>query len=55
MLGDPIVLYRRADRTPVALEDRCVHRSLPAHAGLGSGTQLNETGWRLARLRARKK
>jgi vanillate O-demethylase monooxygenase subunit len=33
MLGDPIVLYRRSDRTPAALEDRCVHRSLPLSVG----------------------
>lgn len=33
MLGDPVVLYRTPDGTPVAIEDRCVHRSLPLSAG----------------------
>lgn len=33
MLGEPVVLYRRGDGVPVALEDRCVHRSLPLSVG----------------------
>src|SRR4051812_5489652 len=33
MLGDPIVLYRRSDGSPSALEDRCVHRSMPLSLG----------------------
>ena len=26
LLGEPVVLYRREDGTPVAMEDRCCHR-----------------------------
>jgi vanillate O-demethylase monooxygenase subunit len=37
LLGDPIVLFRRTDGTPAALEDRCVHRSLPLSAGRTCG------------------
>ncbi|HJU24778.1 MAG TPA: aromatic ring-hydroxylating dioxygenase subunit alpha [Casimicrobiaceae bacterium] len=33
MLGNPVVLYRNAAGTPVALEDRCIHRSLPLSLG----------------------
>lgn len=33
ILGDPIVLFRDAGGAPVALEDRCIHRSLPLSAG----------------------
>ncbi len=33
ILGEPIVLYRKADGTPVALEDRCCHRHLPLSQG----------------------
>lgn len=33
MLNDPIVLYRTANGTPVALEDRCCHRALPLSMG----------------------
>jgi phenylpropionate dioxygenase-like ring-hydroxylating dioxygenase large terminal subunit len=29
MLGEPIVLYRKADGGVVALEDRCCHRLAP--------------------------
>lgn len=32
-LGEPVVLYRRRDGTPVALEDRCCHRHLPLSMG----------------------
>jgi vanillate O-demethylase monooxygenase subunit len=32
-LGRPVVLYRRADGRPVALEDRCAHRAFPLSAG----------------------
>lgn len=44
LLGEPVVLYRRADRTPAALEDRCVHRSLPLSAGRVRG-DLIECGY----------
>jgi vanillate O-demethylase monooxygenase subunit len=33
VLGEPIVLYRIEDGTPVALEDRCAHRHLPLSMG----------------------
>ena len=33
LLGDPVVMYRLEDGTPVALEDRCVHRHLPLSMG----------------------
>ena len=33
LLGDPVVLFRRTNGTPTALEDRCIHRSLPLSAG----------------------
>jgi len=33
LLGRPVVLFRRADGTPAALEDRCVHRRAPLSIG----------------------
>ena len=33
ILGEPIVFFRKEDGTPVALEDRCVHRHLPLSMG----------------------
>ncbi len=41
ILGEMLVLYRLADGTPVALEDRCPHRNLPLSEGnrLGDGLQ----------------
>ena len=33
ILGEPIVLFRKEDGRPVALEDRCVHRHLPLSMG----------------------
>ena len=33
ILNEPVVLYRIADGTPVALEDRCPHRHLPLSMG----------------------
>ncbi len=33
VLGEPVVLYRKEDGSPVALEDRCVHRRLPLSMG----------------------
>lgn len=32
-LGEDVVLFRREDGTPVALEDRCAHRRLPLSLG----------------------
>jgi phenylpropionate dioxygenase-like ring-hydroxylating dioxygenase large terminal subunit len=40
ILGEPVVLYRREDGTPVALEDRCCHRSLPLSIGSVTGDDL---------------
>jgi phenylpropionate dioxygenase-like ring-hydroxylating dioxygenase large terminal subunit len=40
LLDQPIVLYRKADGTPVALEDRCCHRHLPLSMGLLIGDDL---------------
>jgi len=33
LLGEPVVLFRREDGTPAALEDRCCHRHAPLSAG----------------------
>ncbi len=33
ILGEPILLYRKQDRTPVALSDTCPHRFAPLHKG----------------------
>ena len=33
LLGVPVMLYRQLDGTPVALEDRCAHRSFPLSRG----------------------
>jgi phenylpropionate dioxygenase-like ring-hydroxylating dioxygenase large terminal subunit len=33
ILDEPVVLYRKADGTPVALEDACPHRKLPLSMG----------------------
>lgn len=33
LLGDDVVMYRKADGTPVALHDRCPHRFIPLHLG----------------------
>lgn len=33
ILEEPVVLYRRANGVPAALEDRCVHRSMPLSMG----------------------
>jgi len=40
LLGQPVVLYRRQDGTPVALEDRCCHRHLPLSMGRIEGDDL---------------
>lgn len=40
VLNEPIVLFRRADGRPVALEDRCCHRSLPLSLGKVMGDEL---------------
>ncbi len=38
--GEFVVLYRRADGTPVALEDRCCHRALPLSMGRVEGDDI---------------
>jgi len=40
VLGDGIVLYRKADGSAVALEDRCVHRMAPLSLGRCEGDRL---------------
>lgn len=40
LLGEPVVLFRRADGTPAALEDRCPHRRLPLSMGTVVGDAL---------------
>ena len=40
LLNEPVVLYRREDGTPVALEDRCCHRRAPLHKGKIIGDRL---------------
>ncbi len=39
-LDEPVVLYRKQDGTPVALEDRCCHRQLPLSMGKVEGDRL---------------
>lgn len=33
LLGEPVVMYRTEDGTPVAMEDTCPHRRAPLHKG----------------------
>jgi phenylpropionate dioxygenase-like ring-hydroxylating dioxygenase large terminal subunit len=40
LLERNVVLYRRRDRTPVALDDRCPHRFAPLHMGRVVGDQI---------------
>lgn len=40
ILGEPIVLYRKNDGTPVALIDRCAHKLLPLSMGHLAGDNL---------------
>lgn len=40
LLGEPVVLYRTTDGTPVALEDRCCHRALPLSLGTVVGDEI---------------
>lgn len=40
LLGEPVVLYRREDGSPVALEDRCVHRLAPLSLGRVEGDRI---------------
>src|SRR5690242_16883215 len=40
VLGERIVAYRKADGTPVALEDACPHRKLPLSMGRRRGDHV---------------
>ena len=40
ILNEPIVLYRAANNTPVALQDRCCHRLAPLSMGRLEGEHL---------------
>ena len=40
LLGEPVVMYRREDGAPVALEDRCCHRRAPLSKGRVLGDRL---------------
>jgi vanillate O-demethylase monooxygenase subunit len=40
LLNEPVVLYRKADGMPVALEDRCCHRRAPLSKGRVEGDSL---------------
>lgn len=40
LLDVPVVLYRQLDGTPVALEDRCAHRSFPLSRGTLEGDRI---------------
>ena len=40
LLGEAVVLYRKGDGTPVALEDACPHRKLPLSMGRRKGDDL---------------
>lgn len=40
LLGEPIVIYRKSDGTPVALEDRCAHRLAPLSLGRVEGDSI---------------
>jgi len=38
--GEPVVLYRKFDRTPVGLRDACPHRLLPLSMGIKEGDNI---------------
>lgn len=40
LLNEPVVLYRKSDGTPVALEDACPHRKLPLSMGRRKGDDI---------------
>ena len=46
ILNEPVVMFRREDGTPVALEDRCIHRRLPLSMGklIGDNIQCHYHG-----------
>src|SRR4249920_1151573 len=40
ILGQPLLLYRKADGTPVALTNRCPHRQAPLSMGRREGDSI---------------
>ena len=40
LLNEAVVLYRKGDGTPVALEDACPHRKLPLSLGRRQGDDI---------------
>ena len=40
LLNEPVAMYRKADGTPVAFEDRCCHRRAPLSHGKVEGDNL---------------
>jgi phenylpropionate dioxygenase-like ring-hydroxylating dioxygenase large terminal subunit len=40
LLNEPVVLYRKSDGKPVALEDRCAHRHAPLSMGRQKGDDI---------------
>ena len=40
LLDTPVLIYRKADGTPVALHDRCPHRFAPLHLGKRVGDEI---------------
>ncbi|MEJ2654195.1 MAG: aromatic ring-hydroxylating dioxygenase subunit alpha [Acidihalobacter sp.] len=40
LLDTPVLIYRQADGTPVALHDRCPHRFAPLHLGWREGDEV---------------
>jgi phenylpropionate dioxygenase-like ring-hydroxylating dioxygenase large terminal subunit len=40
LLGDPVVMYRKGDGSPVAMVDRCVHRQMPLSLGRLQGDRI---------------
>ncbi|MBB1163233.1 Rieske 2Fe-2S domain-containing protein, partial [Aquariibacter albus] len=40
LLDTPVLIYRKADGTPVALHDRCPHRFAPLHLGRRIGDEV---------------
>lgn len=40
LLDEPVVFYRKADGTPVALADRCIHRAYPLSRGTLEGDAI---------------
>ena len=40
MLGEDVLLYRKQDGTPVALENRCAHRRVPLSKGKIVGSEI---------------